>query len=112
GRHITIATCGGPMFNTSQPASVQPADSTALAHRVIESVSAPYVIEGHQVVIGTSIGIAIGPSDGTTPDQLIRNSDLALYRAKGDGRGTYSFFEREMDAQMQVRRAMEYDLRK
>ena len=75
-------------------------------------MGAPYEVEGHQVVIGTSVGIAVGPSDGTSPDQLMRNADLALYRAKGDGRGTYRFFEREMDAQMQVRRAMEYDLRK
>ena len=74
--------------------------------------SEPYDIDGHQVVIGTSVGIAVGPADGTTPDQLMRNADLALYRAKGDGRGTYRFFEPEMDAQMQARRAMEYDLRK
>jgi EAL domain-containing protein (putative c-di-GMP-specific phosphodiesterase class I) len=64
------------------------------------------------VLIATSVGIAIGPADGVTPDQLMRNADLALYRAKGDGRGTYRFFEPEMDAQMQERRAMEYDLRK
>ena len=108
----TIARMGGDEFAIVQTAIAQPADATALAHRAIECVSAPYVIEGHQVVIGTSVGIAVGPSDGTSPEQLIRNADLALYRAKGDGRGTYSFFEREMDAQMQVRRAMEYDLRK
>src|SRR6185503_13968172 len=108
----TIARMGGDEFAIVQTAIAQPADATSLAHRVIESVGAPYVIEGHQVVIGTSVGIAVGPSDGTTPDQLIRNADLALYRAKADGRATYSFFEREMDAQMQVRRAMEYDLRK
>jgi diguanylate cyclase (GGDEF)-like protein/PAS domain S-box-containing protein len=107
----TIARMGGDEFAIVQTAITQPADSTALAHRVIESVSAPYVIEGQQVVIGTSIGIAVGPSDGTNPDQLIRNADLALYRAKGDGRGTYRFFERDMDAKMQVRRAMEGDLR-
>ncbi len=107
----TIARMGGDEFAIVQTAIAQPADATALAHRVIECVGAPYEIEGHQVVIGTSVGIAMGPSDGTNPDQLIRNADLALYRAKGDGRGTYSFFERDMDAQMQVRRALEYDLR-
>ena len=64
------------------------------------------------MVIGTSVGIAVGPADGLDADQLMRNADLALYRAKGDGRGTYRFFEPEMDAQMQERRAMEYDLRK
>ena len=74
--------------------------------------ASPTMIDGHQVVIGTSVGIAVGPPDGATPDQLMRNADLALYRAKGDGRGTFRFFEPEMDAQMQARRAMEYDLRK
>jgi diguanylate cyclase (GGDEF)-like protein/PAS domain S-box-containing protein len=108
----TIARMGGDEFAIVQTAIAQPADATALAYRIIDSVGAPYVIEGHQVVIGTSVGIAVGPSDGTSPDQLMRNADLALYRAKGDGRGTYRFFEHEMDAQMQVRRAMEYDLRK
>jgi predicted signal transduction protein with EAL and GGDEF domain len=64
------------------------------------------------VVIGASVGIAVGPADGDKPDQLLRNADLALYRAKEDGRGTYRYFGPEMDAQMQVRRGMEYDLRR
>ena len=108
----TIARMGGDEFAIVQTAITQPADATALAHRAIEAISAPYVVEGHHVVIGTSIGIAVGPSDALTPDQLVRNADLALYRAKADGRGTYRFFEREMDAQMQIRRALEDDLRK
>jgi diguanylate cyclase (GGDEF)-like protein len=108
----TIARMGGDEFAILQVAIGQPADATALAQRVIESVGAPYEIDGRQVLIGTSVGIAIGPADGLTSDQLMRNADLALYRAKGDGRGTYRFFEAEMDAQMQQRRAMEYDLRK
>ena len=108
----TIARMGGDEFAVLQVAISQPADATVLALRIIETVSAPYDLDGTQVVIGTSVGIAIGPADGETPDQLIRNSDLALYRAKADGRGTYRFFGPEMDAQMQVRRTMEYDLRK
>ncbi len=107
----TIARMGGDEFAIVQTAITQPAEATALAHRIIEVVKAPYAIDSHQVLIGTSVGIAVGPLDGTTPDQLIRNADLALYRAKGDGRGTYRFFEREMDAQMQARRALENDLR-
>jgi predicted signal transduction protein with EAL and GGDEF domain len=58
-----------------------------------------------------SVGIAIGPNDGDSPAQLMRNTDLALYRAKGDGRGTFRFFERDMDAQMQQRHVLERDLR-
>jgi diguanylate cyclase (GGDEF)-like protein len=108
----TIARMGGDEFAILQVGIAQPADATALAQRVIESVSEPYELEQRQVIIGTSVGIAIGPADGLTSDELMRNADLALYRAKGDGRGTYRFFESNMDAQMQERRAMEYDLRK
>ncbi len=107
----TVARMGGDEFAVLQVAIGQPADATALALRIIEAVSAPYTIDGQRVVIGTSVGIAVGPSDGMSPDQLIRNSDLALYRAKADGRGTYRFFGPEMDAQMQARHLMEYDLR-
>ena len=107
----TIARMGGDEFAIVQGALAAPADAQVLAERVIAAVSEPYAIEGHQVVIGTSVGIALGPVDGATPDRLIRNADLALYRAKGEGRGTFRFFEFEMDAQMQARRTMECDLR-
>jgi diguanylate cyclase (GGDEF)-like protein len=108
----TIARMGGDEFAVIQANIAQPADATVLAQRIIEAVGEPYDIDGHQVVIGTSVGIAVGPVDGVAPDQLIRNSDLALYRAKDKGRGIYRFFEPEMDTQMQARRAMENDLRK
>ena len=107
----TIARMGGDEFAIVQPGIEQPSDATALALRAIEEVSKPYVIEGQHVIIGTSVGIAVGPLDGTTPDQLLRNADLALYRAKDDGRGTFRFFERDMDARMQGRRALEIELR-
>jgi len=89
-----------------------PADATSLAQRVIKLISEPYDIDGQQTVIGASIGIAVGPGDGLSSDKLLRNADLALYRAKGDGRGTFRFFEPAMDQQMQSRRIMEQDLRK
>jgi diguanylate cyclase (GGDEF)-like protein len=108
----TVARMGGDEFAIVQVGISQPADATSLAQRIIAVVSEPYHIEGHQVVVGASVGIAIGPSDGTSPEQIIRNADLALYRAKDDGRGTYRFFEPEMDAQMQARRELESDLRK
>jgi predicted signal transduction protein with EAL and GGDEF domain len=63
-------------------------------------------------VIGVSAGIAVAPTDGRDPDQLMRNADMALYRAKEDGRGSYHFFEPGMDAKMQERRALEIDLRR
>ena len=108
----TIARMGGDEFAIVQVALSQIADATSLAQRIIAAVCEPYEIDGHQVVIGTSIGITVAPSDGLIPDELIRNGDLALYRAKGDGRGTFRFFEPEMDVQMQARRALEQDLRK
>ena len=115
-RHVVretdvIARMGGDEFAIVQSIA-QPSEAGALARRVIEAVSEPYQIDGHQAVIGTSIGIAIGPTDSATPDNLMRNADLALYRAKADGRGAFRFFEAGMDAKMQERRAMEHDLRK
>jgi len=73
---------------------------------------AELIDHGHQVIIGTSIGIAMAPGDGNEPDQLLRNADMALYRAKAEGRGAYHFFQSDMDAQMQERRRLELDLRK
>ena len=69
-----------------------------LAKRVHEAIHAPFDLDGHQVTIGTSIGIAVAPAMAPTSDQLMRNADLALYRAKSEGRGTYRFFEPEMDS--------------
>ena len=83
-----------------------------MAAQIIDALVEPFDVRGHQVVIGTSIGIALAPNDGTEPDQLLRNADMALYRAKAEGRGTYHFFQPEMDAQMQERRRLELDLRK
>jgi diguanylate cyclase (GGDEF)-like protein len=108
----TVARTGGDEFAIVQVALSQVVDATSLAQRVIAALSEPYEIDGHQVVIGTSVGITLAPSDGLMPELLIRNGDLALYRAKADGRGTFRFFEAEMDIQMQARRTLEQDLRK
>ncbi|MCA6115329.1 EAL domain-containing protein [Bradyrhizobium sp. WSM 1738] len=108
----TIARMGGDEFVIVQAAIADPTEATSLAQRVIDTLSEPYGIDGQQAVIGVSIGISVGPSDGSNPDKLLRNADLALYRAKSDGRGTFRFFEPAMDLQMQTRRVMEQDLRK
>jgi diguanylate cyclase (GGDEF)-like protein len=112
GEADTIARTGGDEFVIVQAAIADPADATSLAQRVIDVLSDPYDIDGHQAVIGVSVGISVGPGDGASPDKLLRNADLALYRAKSDGRGTFRFFEPAMDLQMQTRRVMEQDLRK
>jgi diguanylate cyclase (GGDEF)-like protein len=108
----TVARMGGDEFAIVQVQVAQPSDATALAQRVIEEVSEPYEIDGHQVVVGASVGISVSVTDGPSSDLLLRNADLALYRAKSGGRGTLRFFEPEMDAQMQTRRLMESDLRR
>jgi diguanylate cyclase (GGDEF)-like protein len=107
-----VARLGGDEFAIVQAGASQPTDATSLASRLIEVIGAPYEIGGRQVAIELSIGIALEPNDGRDPEQLLKNADLALYRAKSDGRGLYRFFEPEMDARMQARRALEIDLRK
>jgi diguanylate cyclase (GGDEF)-like protein len=107
-----VARLGGDEFAVIQVGQQQPLGATALAQRIIEAISRPHELQGHQVVCGTSVGISIAPNDGIDADILLRNSDMALYRAKQDGRGTYRFFEQGMDELMQKRRHMEIDLRK
>ena len=106
------ARLGGDEFAVAQIPINGPADTTSLATRLIETVGAPYQLDGHQIMVATSVGIAIAPADGTEPDQLMRNADTALYRCKADGGNVYRFFEPEMDARMQERRALELNLRK
>jgi diguanylate cyclase (GGDEF)-like protein len=107
-----VARLGGDEFAIIQRRpKQQPEEATALASHLIGVVGDPYDIDGHQLVIGLSVGIAVGPPDGRDADQLLKNADMALYRAKEDGRGTYRFFEQEMDARAQTRRRLELDLR-
>ncbi|MBU0931997.1 MULTISPECIES: EAL domain-containing protein [Sphingobium] len=90
-------------------------DQTVLAHlaqAVISAVSQPYTVEGNAVVIGVSIGLSVCPQDGVTADALIRNADLALYAAKGDGRGVHRFYSSDMHADAENRRQLEEDLRR
>ncbi len=107
-----VVRLGGDEFAVVQESAKQPAEASALAHRLIDVISAPFEIEGQPVVIGTSVGIALSEDGLSTPDALLKRADLALYEAKGGGRGTFRFFEAEMDAVMQVRRALEMDLRR
>lgn len=106
-----VARLGGDEFAVLYAELGSPEDLTALAARLINALSAPYQIEGYQVTIGTSVGIAIAPGDGIDPNQIMKNADLALYRSKADGGGKYRFFEPKMDARMQERHALELDLR-
>jgi diguanylate cyclase (GGDEF)-like protein len=106
-----VARLGGDEFAIIQTNVSRPEESGALAGRVIERLSEPYEVDGQQLDIGASVGLAIAPTDGANADQLLKNADLAMYRAKMDGRGSYCFFEPEMDARIQARRALELELR-
>jgi diguanylate cyclase (GGDEF)-like protein len=107
-----VARLGGDEFAVVQTMLAQPDDATTLAVRLVQTIASPFEINGHQLIVGTSVGIAMAPGDGIDPNDLLRNADMALYRAKADGKGTYRYFEAEMDARMQRRRALEIDLRK
>ena len=108
----TVARFGADEFVVLQHPCRDHKEAAMLASRIIQSLAEPYDIDGSQVVIGASIGIAMGPQDGKTPDQLLKNADMALYRAKASGRGSFSFFESEMDTRAQARRQIEMDLRR
>jgi predicted signal transduction protein with EAL and GGDEF domain len=107
-----VARIGGDEFVVVQVSADPLKEAAVLSERFLEKITAPYEISGHQVVIGTSIGIAVSPRDGTDHDTLLQNADLALYRSKTAGRGTYAFFEKEMNDHLRARRGLERDLRR
>ena len=107
----SVARIGGDEFAILAPLS-EPGDrAEVLAQRIVKALSEPFDLDGQRAVIGVSIGIALATDREISADVLLKNADMALYRAKSDGRGGYRFFEAEMDAQMQARRAIELDLR-
>jgi diguanylate cyclase (GGDEF)-like protein len=109
----TVARIGGDEFAVLQTLDGHAIDhSVSLAKRILRNLSAPYEIDGHQINIGASAGIALGPQDGGEAGQLMKNADLALYRAKSDGRNNYRFFELAMDVEARSRHALEADLRR
>jgi diguanylate cyclase (GGDEF)-like protein len=107
----TIARFGGDEFVVLQPLLELPDGAMRLAQRIIEVVGEPYLLNGAQASIGVSVGIAMAPADGATSDALLKNADMALYLAKSEGRGTFRFFEPEMDARLVRRHDIERDLR-
>ena len=92
------------------PDESDPGNVANLASRLIEQICMPFSIDGQELSIGLSLGIAIAPINGTQADQLVRNADLALYRAKAEGGDCYCFFETRMDAEVHERRELEIEL--
>jgi diguanylate cyclase (GGDEF)-like protein len=107
----TVARFGGDEFGVVIVDAKSPETVSTIASRILDLIGQPVDFNGQQIVSSISIGIALSTTDGETEEQLIKNADLALYRAKFDGRGTFRFFEEQMDAAAKTRRALEIDLR-
>ena len=106
-----VARFGGDEFVVFQQNLNSPEDAASLARRVVDRLSEPYKIDNHLVEIGASVGIAV-TAPGISADTLLKNADMALYRAKADGRGTFCFFREELAQTVEARRILELDLRK
>ena len=107
-----VARFGGDEFAILKNSQIEHDFLASLGQGLVKSVSRPFMLDGHEVTVGTSVGIAVGFQDGATSEQLLKNADLALYHSKSEGRGNYHFFEARMDAKMQARRLIEMDLRR
>ncbi len=107
----TAARLGGDEFAIVLPVADPGQLSVALCQRIVRSLSLPFTIMGKQVVIGASIGVALYPADGDDGLALLRNADIAMYRAKAEGRNTFRFYHSMMDEQLKGRHALEHDLR-
>ena len=106
-----LARLNSDEFAIVQTGVTRPEDAALLARRLLDALGDPHLLDGHSVVIGASVGIAMSPGDGDEPEKLLKHADLALSRAKNDSRGTFSFFEAGMDARAQARRKIETELR-
>jgi diguanylate cyclase (GGDEF)-like protein len=107
-----VARFGGDEFVVFQQNIKSDDDAAGLARRIVDRLSERYEIDNHLVEIGASVGIAMTSPPGISADTLLKNADMALYRAKADGRGTYCFFREEMALTVEARRILELDIRK
>ena len=106
-----VARLGGDEFAVLQTSLGSPQDAAALADRIVRAMSIPLRVHDQEIILGASVGIAVAPDDGRDAETLMKNADLAAYRAKAEGRGAYHFFEPGMDAALQERLAFEMELR-
>jgi diguanylate cyclase (GGDEF)-like protein len=106
-----VARLGGDKFGVIQAAQAQPQSAAALAGTLLDLIGRSHLVEGHLINIAANVGIVLLPTGASDCEQLMKNADLALHRAKSDGNGTYRCFEKEMDEAMQYRRQLESDLR-
>ena len=112
GHGDIVARLGGDKFAIIQAGAPQPQSAAALAGRIVDLIGRPFLVEGQLIDVAASAGIVLFPAGTADCEQLLKNADLALHRAKGDGHGTYRFFEMAMDQKMRYRRNLEIDLRR
>jgi diguanylate cyclase (GGDEF)-like protein len=105
-----VCRLGGDEFAVLQGRISSPEDGSVLADRIVRAMSRPFEIDGHPILLGASVGIAVAPVDGVDAEALMRRADLALYRAKAQGRGCYHY-EQSLDEALQERRTLEAALR-
>ncbi len=107
-----VARLGGDEFALLQRGVDQPGGAAILANDILTAFKEPFDLEGQRITVGVSMGISIAAPVSCDANKLIRNADLALYRAKSDGRGQFQFFAAEMDERLHTRRHLEVDLRR
>ncbi len=107
-----VARLGGDEFAIMQSPLASPDEAKSFAERVVAALSEPYDLGEHRVVIGASVGIAVAPCDSSKLDGLLKMADVALYRAKSEGRGRACFFRTEVDEKRGAQRTKELDLRR
>lgn len=110
-RNDMVVRLGGDEFAIIQPYAEQPGAAAGLAMRIVQAMARPFEINDVKVSIGASIGVALSGESASTPKALLQAADLALGRAKRDGRNTFCFFEAAMDIKFRERRLLEHDLR-
>ena len=106
-----LARCGGDEFAVILAGGADASISEIVARRLVDALARPYEINGHQVLISASIGIALFPQDGKNVDDIMVAADLALYTAKAQGRNAYCFFQKQMNDEVRLRRQTEMELR-
>jgi diguanylate cyclase (GGDEF)-like protein len=106
-----IARLGGDEFAILQMSGSQPTSSISLAEKIIELVGHSHSVDGHEVTVGASVGIAVARAGEMSTENFLKSADLAMYNAKSEGRGTYRIFDPQMDAIVQTRRSLERDMR-
>ena len=105
-----VARLSGDEFAIIQSSLDRPSDAADLAMRAREAIHEPFDLDGHEVTVDISVGISIAPNDATDLNELLKTADIALYEAKNTGRGTYCFYQTEMNERMQARGKLERDL--